>query len=68
MSNGASAFLDRNHSAYITALPRAYRDVPWIEVEARGKEFAVARLRAAWPDAPTPTAYVEKGGAAGEDD
>ena len=50
VSNGHEAFLDRYHSEHITMIPRAFRSVPWIEVEARGKECAIAQLRSAWPD------------------
>ncbi|MDB5326945.1 MAG: damage endonuclease UvsE [Phycisphaerales bacterium] len=49
VSNGETAFLDRYHSQQITMIPKAFRDVPWIEVEARGKEVAIAGLRADWP-------------------
>jgi UV DNA damage endonuclease len=45
LSNGAESFLDRNHSEYITDVPPAYGGVGWIEVEARGKELAIADLR-----------------------
>jgi UV DNA damage endonuclease len=48
LSNGAGAFLDRNHSEFIDAVPSAYARVPWIEVEARGKECAIDRLRIGW--------------------
>lgn len=50
LSNGAESFLDRNHSEHITDVPPAYANVPWIEVEARGKELAIAKLR----EKPTP--------------
>jgi UV DNA damage endonuclease len=30
----------------IAHIPKAYRNVPWIEVEAKGKEEAIAALRA----------------------
>lgn len=49
VSNGHVAFQDRNHSAFITMMPRAFKKVPWIEVEARAKEDAIAALRASWP-------------------
>jgi UV DNA damage endonuclease len=49
VSNGETAFLDRYHSEHITMIPKAFRDVPWIEVEARGKEVAIAGLRENWP-------------------
>lgn len=45
LSNGSASFLDRNHSEMIAEIPRAYRAVGWIEVEARGKECAIAALR-----------------------
>lgn len=45
ISNGRESFNDRNHSDLITAMPSAYRDAPWIEVEAKQKELAIAKLR-----------------------
>ena len=45
LSNGESSPCDRKHSDLITTIPPAYRDVPWIEVEAKGKERAIAALR-----------------------
>jgi UV DNA damage endonuclease len=48
LSNGAASFLDRNHGEYITDVPPAYAGVEWIEVEARGKELAIAALRGRW--------------------
>lgn len=53
VSNGSAAFADRNHSEYITDFPSAFSGVPWVEVEAKGKERAIARLRLRWagPDA-----------------
>ncbi|GAA5534532.1 UV DNA damage repair endonuclease UvsE [Deinococcus aluminii] len=44
LSNGLEGPQDRRHSSLIAHLPSAYRDVPWIEVEAKGKEEAVAAL------------------------
>jgi UV DNA damage endonuclease len=49
ISNGETAFLDRYHSQHITMMPKAFNRVPWIEVEARGKEVAIAGLRKTWP-------------------
>jgi UV DNA damage endonuclease len=49
LSNGAAGLRDRNHSDFIDAVPRAYATVPWIEVEARGKERAIERLRERLP-------------------
>ena len=46
LSNGLEGHQDRRHSYLITHLPSAYHDVPWIEVEAKGKEEAVATLAA----------------------
>ncbi len=45
LSNGAAAFADARHSDLIDLVPSAYRLAPWIEVEAKGKEKAIERLR-----------------------
>ncbi|HYI08763.1 MAG TPA: UV damage endonuclease UvsE [Thermoanaerobaculia bacterium] len=45
ISNGRDSFADPKHSDYIDAVPDAFREVEWIEVDARQKEQAVARLR-----------------------
>ncbi|WP_017318311.1 UV DNA damage repair endonuclease UvsE [Mastigocladopsis repens] len=47
ISNGEEAFGDRKHSDLITAMPNVYREVPWIEVEAKHKEEAIARIASA---------------------
>ena len=49
LSNGRESFTDPAHSDFIEAMPGAYHAAPWIEVEAKAKEQAIARLRAAWP-------------------
>ncbi|MDQ3248946.1 MAG: UV DNA damage repair endonuclease UvsE [Chloroflexota bacterium] len=48
LSNGRTAFGDRSHHDLITDVPPAYCNVPWIEVEAKGKEIAIQKLRAEW--------------------
>jgi UV DNA damage endonuclease len=48
ISNGRESFCDRHHSDLVTAMPAAYRRVPWIEVEAKHKELAIERLTAEW--------------------
>jgi UV DNA damage endonuclease len=48
ISNGREHFRDRHHSDLIDAMPAAYRNVPFIEVEAKHKEFAIEKLRAQW--------------------
>lgn len=48
ISNGREAFNDRHHSDLITVMPSAYRHVPWIEIEAKLKEEAIAKLREEW--------------------
>ena len=48
ISNGQEAFTDRQHSEFITAMPGVYREAPWIEVEAKAKEEAIARLQVEW--------------------
>ena len=54
VSNGDAAFRDRYHSEFITRMPRAFRSVPWLEVEARGKERAILGLRQNWPETAEP--------------
>jgi UV DNA damage endonuclease len=48
ISNGRACFNDRHHSDLIEEMPPAYRRVPWIEVEAKHKEFAIEKLTAEW--------------------
>ncbi len=48
ISNGRESFNDRNHSDLITTMPAAFRDAPWIEVEAKQKELAIEKLQAEW--------------------
>jgi UV DNA damage endonuclease len=48
ISNGRESFGDPRHSDFIAAMPASYRDVEWIEVEAKLKEEAIERLRADW--------------------
>lgn len=55
ISNGQSSFTDQKHSDFIYDMPSSYRDVPWIEIEAKQKELAIARLQAEWlPTLATP--------------
>lgn len=48
ISNGRESFNDRNHSDLITTMPAAFRNAPWIEVEAKQKELAIEKLQAGW--------------------
>ncbi|KJH71365.1 UV DNA damage repair endonuclease UvsE [Aliterella atlantica] len=48
ISNGQNSFSDRQHSDYITDMPSVYRQAPWIEIEAKAKEEAIAKLEAEW--------------------
>jgi UV DNA damage endonuclease len=48
ISNGCESFADPKHSDYITTMPSCYRNVPWIEIEAKQKEKAIAKLREDW--------------------
>jgi UV DNA damage endonuclease len=45
ISNGRESFRDPKHADFIEVMPAAFREVPWIEVEAKQKELAIARLR-----------------------
>jgi UV DNA damage endonuclease len=60
ISNGREFFNDRQHSDLIAVMPSAYRNAPWIEVEAKLKELAIEKLKMSYsiPHAvldPTPT-------------
>jgi UV DNA damage endonuclease len=48
ISNGREKFGDRAHSDLITAMPDVFRFAPWIEVEAKHKEIAIAKLQTEW--------------------
>ena len=48
ISNGRESFADARHADYVDVMPPAFRSVPWIEVEAKMKERAIARLRRRW--------------------
>jgi len=48
ISNGRESLHDPSHSDIIWQMPEAFRNVPWIEVEAKHKEEAIARLRQDW--------------------
>ncbi|WP_375512971.1 UV DNA damage repair endonuclease UvsE [uncultured Nostoc sp.] len=48
ISNGEQAFNDRKHSNLITDMPNVYYQAPWIEVEAKQKDEAIALLRSSW--------------------
>lgn len=45
ISNGRESFGDPCHSDLIHTLPGAFHDVPWIEVEAKSKELAIAEIQ-----------------------
>ena len=48
ISNGSEGFNDRHHSDLITVMSSSYRNAPWIEIEAKLKEEAIAKLRQEW--------------------
>jgi len=48
ISNGRESFNDRHHSDFITIMPHCYIDAPWIEIEAKLKEQAIAKLEQEW--------------------
>jgi UV DNA damage endonuclease len=45
ISNGREGFNDRQHADLITTMPASYANAPWIEIEAKNKEQAIATLR-----------------------
>ena len=52
ISNGREKFGDRAHSDLIFTMPEIFRFAPWIEVEAKHKEIAIAKLQKDWLFAP----------------
>jgi UV DNA damage repair endonuclease len=48
ISNGRTKFTDRAHSDLIFTMPEVFRFAPWIEVEAKHKEIAIAKLQTEW--------------------
>lgn len=48
ISNGRTHFNDRAHSDLIFTMPEVFRHAPWIEVEAKQKELAIAKIREEW--------------------
>ncbi|XYJ10035.1 UV DNA damage repair endonuclease UvsE [Telluria sp. B2] len=45
ISNGRESFNDRQHADLIATMPSSYAQAPWIEIEAKSKEEAIAGLR-----------------------
>jgi UV DNA damage endonuclease len=48
LSNGYAFFNDPRHSDLITVVPSAFKNAPWIEVEAKAKEQAIDILQSGW--------------------
>ena len=48
ISNGRERFQDRAHHDLIFDMPEVFRFAPWIEVEAKHKEVAIAKLKNEW--------------------
>jgi UV DNA damage endonuclease len=48
ISNGRTAFNDRQHADLIEVMPSSYAMAPWIEIEAKAKEEAIQKL-GRWP-------------------
>ncbi|MCU1290388.1 MAG: UV-damage endonuclease [Acidobacteria bacterium] len=48
ISNGREKFGDRAHHDLIVTMPEVFRFAPWIEVEAKHKEIAIAKLQTDW--------------------
>ncbi len=48
ISNGRDKFQDRAHHDLIFTMPSVFRFAPWIEVEAKHKEIAIAKLQNEW--------------------
>ncbi len=61
LSNGRAGVGDAKHSDLITEVPSAFREVTWIEVEAKAKEEAIFGLREEWARGGKPAAAERAG-------
>jgi UV DNA damage endonuclease len=57
ISNGRESFNDRQHADLIETMPSSYRNAPWIEIEAKSKEEAIAKLQS-WRQAATSSSSI----------
>lgn len=57
LSNGRDKPQDQKHSDLIDVIPEAYRNVRWVEVEAKAKEVAIAALQQKWTEEPMSYVY-----------
>lgn len=57
ISNGCETFNDQRHSDDISLMPSCYWNVSWIEIEAKQKELAIAKLMQEWWQ--NPEAFVQ---------
>ncbi len=48
ISNGRDHFQDRAHHDLVFDMPEVFRFAPWIEIEAKHKEIAIAKLQNEW--------------------
>ncbi|HXG86090.1 MAG TPA: UV DNA damage repair endonuclease UvsE [Pyrinomonadaceae bacterium] len=48
ISNGREKFQDRAHHDLIFDMPEVFRFAPWVEIEAKHKEIAIAKLQTEW--------------------
>jgi UV DNA damage endonuclease len=60
VSNGRASLHDARHSELIDAMPPAFRDAPYIEVEAKAKEVALADLRSWFPARTTRERHAQR--------
>ncbi|PYE55019.1 UV DNA damage repair endonuclease UvsE [Deinococcus yavapaiensis] len=60
LSNGKEGILDRRHSDLIDTFPTAFLKVKWVEIEAKGKEDAIADLQARFADPHAPILTVRR--------
>lgn len=51
ISNGRERFQDRAHHDLIFTMPSVFRYAKWIEIEAKHKEIAIAKLKTEWLNA-----------------
>jgi UV DNA damage endonuclease len=58
LSNGRENSKDQKHSDIIHTIPESYREVSWIEIEAKAKEVAINDLKSSWNRKDTAMSYI----------
>ena len=66
LSNGRSSLHDRAHHDLVHTVPSSFLSVPWLEVEAKHKELAIAHLKQALSEQPISMSVIAEPQAGGQ--